>query len=90
MSKSTSCPPANLHVTIPLKQRQKPQMGRLQESLAPLACHVPLTIEAVGDCMASEHQVNQVLAAVTVRCYEAGLRLVHVLFSLPAEACRHG
>ena len=81
--KTGNCPPANLRIAIPLKQRKKPQLGRLQDSLAPLACHIPLTIEAIGDCMASEQQVDQVLTAVAVRCYEAGLWLIHVLPGLP-------
>ena len=89
MFKTGNCPPANLRIAIPLKERKESQLGRLKDSLAALACHIPVTIEAVGDCMASEHQVDQVLTAVAVRCYEAGLWLIHVLLGLPVNTCQH-
>ena len=81
--------PANLCIAIPLKQGEETQLGWLQDALTPLACHIFLTVKAVGDCMASENQVDQVLTAVAMRCYEAGLRLIHVMSSLPAQTCQH-
>ena len=77
--------PAHLHIAIPLKQREEAQLGWLGNALAQLPCHILLAIEAVGGCMASEYQVDQVLAAVAVLRYEAGLWLIHVLSSLPAQ-----
>ena len=89
MSKTGSCLPANLRIAIPLKERKESYLGRLQDPLATVACYIPLAIEAVGDCMASEQQVDQVLTAVSVRCYEAGLRFIHVLPGLPVDTCQH-
>ena len=81
--------PADLHVAIILKQREEAQLRWLCNAFAQLPCHFLLTIEAVGGGMAGEHQVDQVLTAVAMLCYEAGLWLIHILPSLPAHIVKH-
>ena len=63
--------PANLNVSKPLKQREEAQLGGSLNSLTKLPGHVLGAIEAVGDCMTSQHDIDQVLATVAVGSYEA-------------------
>lgn len=81
--------PSNLCVAIPLKKGQEAQLRLLLDALALLPCHILDTVEAVGDSMAGEHQVDQVLAAVAMCGYEASVWLIHITPGLPAEAWNH-
>ena len=63
--------PADLSVSKPLKQREETQLGGLLNALAKLPGHILGAVEAIGDCMTSQHDIDQVLAAVAVSSYEA-------------------
>lgn len=86
--KAGSAIPADLCIAVPLEQGQESQLGWLLNPPALLACHIPVPVEAIGDSMASEDQVDQVLTAVAMCGYEAGLRLIHVQPGLPAHTCQ--
>ena len=77
--------PANLGIAIPLKQGQEPQLRALLHAVTKLSSYVLLAIKAIGDSSTREQQVDQVLAAVAVRCNQAGFWLVHIYLHLPAH-----
>ena len=82
--------PAHLCVAKPFKQGQEAQAGALLHAPAHLAAHILLPIKAVGDSTPSQHQVDQVLAAVAMRRYQAGVRLIHVRLGFPGHGQKVG